>query len=181
MTASIFFGEMLIAPLLAMFLLAISPLKMTSVFEVFIAGVVVWTFAEYVFHRFVFHKLVAREHRLHHAAPDDPKRSTTYRRFCSKWLDAHLRPPISTSFHMMVIREGSTASLIRVGLGCARHQSANSTKQSVRSNCCDHRCTRSPGNFGTTIPLGRFSSAISKRPRPEPRSRQQGNNHYTLA
>jgi len=74
MTAIIFFGEMLIAPLLAMFLLAISPLKMTSVFEVFIAGVVVWTFAEYVFHRFVFHKLVTREHRLHHASPDDPVR-----------------------------------------------------------------------------------------------------------
>ncbi|MGA2999981.1 sterol desaturase family protein [Bradyrhizobium sp.] len=69
-----FFGEMLIAPLPAMFLLAISPLKMTSAFEVFIAGVVVWTFAEYVFHRFVFHRLLAREHRLHHATPDDPVR-----------------------------------------------------------------------------------------------------------
>jgi hypothetical protein len=53
MTAMIYFGEMLIAPLLAIVLLAISPLKMTSVLELFVAGAVVWTFAEYVFHRFV--------------------------------------------------------------------------------------------------------------------------------
>ena len=155
MTASIFFGEMLIAPLLAMFLLAISPLKMTSVFEVFIAGVVVWTFAEYVFHRFVFHKLVAREHRLHHAAPDDPKRSTTYRRFCSKWLDAHLRPPISTSFHMMVIREGSTASLIRVGLGCPVINLPTAQSRVFGRTVATTDAQGPPGNFGTTIPLGR--------------------------
>jgi hypothetical protein len=72
MTAILYFGEMFIAPLLAIVLLAISPLIMTSAFELFIAGVVVWTFAEYVFHRFVFHKLMPKEHGLHHANPDEP-------------------------------------------------------------------------------------------------------------
>jgi len=74
MTNIIYFGEMFIAPLLAIVLLAISPLKMTSAFELFIAGIVVWTFAEYVFHRFVFHKLMPKEHGLHHANPDEPVR-----------------------------------------------------------------------------------------------------------
>jgi sterol desaturase/sphingolipid hydroxylase (fatty acid hydroxylase superfamily) len=74
MAAITYFGEMFIAPLLAIVLLAISPLKMTSVFELFIAGVVVWTFVEYVFHRFVFHKLMPKEHGLHHAKPDEPVR-----------------------------------------------------------------------------------------------------------
>jgi sterol desaturase/sphingolipid hydroxylase (fatty acid hydroxylase superfamily) len=71
MAAIIYFGEMLIAPMLAIVLLAISPLKMTTAFELFIAGVIGWTFAEYAFHRFVFHKLMPREHGLHHAKPDE--------------------------------------------------------------------------------------------------------------
>ena len=74
MAAIIYFGEMLIAPLLAIVLLAISPLEVTSISELFIAGIVVWTFAEYVFHRFVFHKFLPKEHGLHHAHPEEPVR-----------------------------------------------------------------------------------------------------------
>jgi sterol desaturase/sphingolipid hydroxylase (fatty acid hydroxylase superfamily) len=71
MTAILYFGEMLVASLLAIVLLAISPLGITSAGR-FIAGAVVWTFAEYVSHRFVLHQLAPREHALHHASPDEP-------------------------------------------------------------------------------------------------------------
>jgi hypothetical protein len=91
MTAVLYFGEMFIAPLLAIVLLAILPLKMTSVFGLFIGGVVVWTFAEYVFHRFVFHKLMPKEHGLHHANPDEPVRPSAPGFFFSRRLKMHIR------------------------------------------------------------------------------------------
>jgi sterol desaturase/sphingolipid hydroxylase (fatty acid hydroxylase superfamily) len=72
MTAILYFGEMLVACLLAMVLLAMSPLGATSSSELFVAGVVVWTLAEYAVHRFVLHAFLPTEHGLHHANPDSP-------------------------------------------------------------------------------------------------------------
>src|SRR5216684_1512869 len=69
MTAIIYFGEMLVASLLAIALLAISRLPMSSGTVLFGGGVVGWTLAEYVVHRFVLH-LAPRDHGLHHANPD---------------------------------------------------------------------------------------------------------------
>ena len=70
MTALIYFGEMLVASLLAILLLAISPFGLSSDATLFAAGIVAWTFAEYVVHRFVLHGLLPTQHRLHHASPD---------------------------------------------------------------------------------------------------------------
>jgi hypothetical protein len=70
-TAIIYFGEMLVASLLAIVLLAISQLRMSSDAVLFAGGVVAWTLAEYVVHRFVLHGFAPTEHRLHHANPDD--------------------------------------------------------------------------------------------------------------
>ena len=72
MTATIYFGEMLVASLLALVLLAFSPLGMTSAAALFAGGVVTWTLAEYVVHRFVLHDFAPREHGVHHAHPDGP-------------------------------------------------------------------------------------------------------------
>jgi hypothetical protein len=47
MTALIYFGEMLVASLLAILLLAISPFGLSSDATLFAAGIVAWTFAEY--------------------------------------------------------------------------------------------------------------------------------------
>jgi hypothetical protein len=71
MTAIIYFGEMLVASLLAIVLLAISQLRMSSDAVLFAGGVVALTLAEYVVHRFVLHGFAPTEHRLHHANPDD--------------------------------------------------------------------------------------------------------------
>src|SRR6266851_1171047 len=70
MTAIIYFGEMLVASLLAIVLLAISQLRMSSNAVLFAGGVVALTLAEYVVHRFVLHGFAPTEHRLHHANPD---------------------------------------------------------------------------------------------------------------
>jgi sterol desaturase/sphingolipid hydroxylase (fatty acid hydroxylase superfamily) len=70
MAALIYFGEMLVASLLAVVLLAISPFRMSSDAALFVAGVVTWTLAEYVVHRFVLHGLIPTQHALHHANPD---------------------------------------------------------------------------------------------------------------
>ena len=72
MTAVIYFGEIATASLLAIVLLAISPFGITSTSELFIGGVVVWTFVEYVVHRFVLHDFVPTRHGMHHANPDKP-------------------------------------------------------------------------------------------------------------
>jgi sterol desaturase/sphingolipid hydroxylase (fatty acid hydroxylase superfamily) len=69
MTALIYFGEMLVASLLAIVLLAISPFGMSYDAALLVVGVVSWTFAEYVVHRFVLHGLVTTQHGLHHANP----------------------------------------------------------------------------------------------------------------
>ena len=70
MTAIIYFGEILVASSLAIVLLAISQLRMSSDAVLFAAGVVAWTLAEYVVHRFVLHGIAPTEHRQHHANPD---------------------------------------------------------------------------------------------------------------
>ena len=72
MTAVIYFGEIATASLLAIVLLAISPFGITSTSELFIGGVVVWTFVEYIVHRFVLHDFVPTRHGMHHANPDKP-------------------------------------------------------------------------------------------------------------
>ena len=71
MTAIIYFGEILVASLLAMVLLATSQLRMSSDAVLFVGGVVALTLAEYAVHRFVLHGFAPIEHRLHHANPDD--------------------------------------------------------------------------------------------------------------
>jgi hypothetical protein len=70
MTAIIYFGEMLVASLLAIVLLAVSQVGMSSDAALFVGGVVGWTFAEYLVHRFVLHGFAPTEHRLHHANPE---------------------------------------------------------------------------------------------------------------
>jgi hypothetical protein len=71
MIAMVYLGEMLVASLLAIVLLAISQLRMSSDAVLFAGGVVVLTLAEYLVHRFVLHGFAPIEHRLHHANPDD--------------------------------------------------------------------------------------------------------------
>ena len=71
MNVIVYFGEMLVAPLFAMILLAISQLRLTSDVALFAAGAVAWTFAEYCVHRFVLHRLMPTRHGLHHANPDE--------------------------------------------------------------------------------------------------------------
>ena len=70
MTAIIYFGEMLVASVLAIVLLAISQLRMSAGAALFAGGVVALTLAEYVVHRFLLHGFAPTEHRLHHANPD---------------------------------------------------------------------------------------------------------------
>ena len=72
MTAIIYFGEMLVVSVLAIFLLAISPLRVAAAAASFAGGVVAWTLAEYLVHRFVLHDLAPRKHAIHHANPDEP-------------------------------------------------------------------------------------------------------------
>jgi membrane protein YqaA with SNARE-associated domain len=57
MTAIIYFGEMLVVSVLAIFLLEISPLRVAAAAASFAGGVVAWTLAEYLVHRFVLHDL----------------------------------------------------------------------------------------------------------------------------
>ena len=71
MTAIVYFGEMLVASVLAIVLLAISRLPMSSGTVLFGGGVIGWTLGEYAVHRFVLHYRAPREHGLHHANPDE--------------------------------------------------------------------------------------------------------------
>src|SRR5580704_19779457 len=71
MTAIVYLGEILVASLLAIVLLAISHFRMSGGTALFVGGVVGWTLAEYVVHRFVLHGLVPTQHGLHHANPDE--------------------------------------------------------------------------------------------------------------
>jgi hypothetical protein len=61
MTAIIYLGEMLVASLLAIVLLAISQHRVSSDAGLFAGGIVAWTFAEYVVHRFVLHGIAPTE------------------------------------------------------------------------------------------------------------------------
>src|SRR6266576_5152759 len=70
MIAMVYFCEMLVASLLALVLLAISQLRMSSDAVLFAGGVVAFTLAEFFVHRFVLHGFAPTEHRLHHANPD---------------------------------------------------------------------------------------------------------------
>lgn len=72
MTGFLYFGEMLVACLLAVVLLAISPLGTASASALLIGGVVVWTLMEYVVHRYVLHDFAPTQHGMHHANPDRP-------------------------------------------------------------------------------------------------------------
>jgi hypothetical protein len=65
MIAIIYFGEMLVASLLAIVLLAISQHRASSDAGLFAGGVVALTFGEYVVHRFVLHGFAATKHRQH--------------------------------------------------------------------------------------------------------------------
>ena len=55
MTAIIYFGEMLVASLIAIVLLAISQLRLSADGVLFVGGIVALTLAEYLVHRFVLH------------------------------------------------------------------------------------------------------------------------------
>src|SRR3979409_2708836 len=79
MTAIVYFGEMLVASLLALVLLAISQLRMSSDAVLFAGGVVALTLAEYVVHRFVLHGFGPTEHRHNHANPDAAALTTFWR------------------------------------------------------------------------------------------------------
>src|SRR5258705_5017631 len=70
MIAIVYFGEMLVASLLAIVLLAISQLRMSSDAVLFAGGVVALTLAEYLVHRFVLHGFAPIEHRQNHSHPD---------------------------------------------------------------------------------------------------------------
>jgi hypothetical protein len=71
MTAIVYLGEILVASLLAIVLLAISHFRMSGGTALFVGGVVGWTLAEYLVHRFVLHGLAPSQHGLHHANPDE--------------------------------------------------------------------------------------------------------------
>jgi hypothetical protein len=82
MTAIVYFGEMLVASLLAIVLLAISRLPMISDAMLFAGGVVAWTLAEYVVHRFVLHGFAPTEHPI-----PTTRSAQSFRRygFVSRW------------------------------------------------------------------------------------------------
>lgn len=82
MTAIIYFGEMLVASLFAMVLLANSPLRISSDAALFVAGAGAWTLAEYCVHRFVLHRLMPTRHGLHHAKPDEAIRTIFWQIWC---------------------------------------------------------------------------------------------------
>src|SRR3984893_17285015 len=82
MTAIVYFGEMFAASLLAIVLLAISQLRVSSDAVLFAGGVVALTLAEYVEDRFVLHGFAPIEHRLHNFNPYDAGRT----HFCQIWI-----------------------------------------------------------------------------------------------
>jgi sterol desaturase/sphingolipid hydroxylase (fatty acid hydroxylase superfamily) len=71
MTAIVYLGEIFVASLLAIGLLAISHSRMSGGTALFVGGVMGWTLAEYLVHRFVLHGLAPSQHGLHHANPDE--------------------------------------------------------------------------------------------------------------
>ena|SRR5215212_10229954 len=79
MTAITYFGEMLVASVLAITLLAISPLETRYAGALFAGGAVAWTLSEYAVHRFVLHNLTPTQHALYHANPDEPVLTVAHR------------------------------------------------------------------------------------------------------
>jgi sterol desaturase/sphingolipid hydroxylase (fatty acid hydroxylase superfamily) len=71
MTAIIYFGEMVVALMLAIFLLATSTSSMGEAVALFSGGVVALTLGEYMVHRFLLHNIATTQHRIHHAHPDE--------------------------------------------------------------------------------------------------------------
>jgi sterol desaturase/sphingolipid hydroxylase (fatty acid hydroxylase superfamily) len=69
LAAIMYFGEMLVASLLAAILVMMSQPFRSSATALFGTGIIAWTLAEYIVHRFVLHRLAPKEHRLHHASP----------------------------------------------------------------------------------------------------------------
>jgi sterol desaturase/sphingolipid hydroxylase (fatty acid hydroxylase superfamily) len=72
MIAVIYPGEMIIAIVTAIILLAISASRVDTAIVLFAGGFVAWALCEYLVHRFVLHDLVHTGHRLHHTSPDEP-------------------------------------------------------------------------------------------------------------
>lgn len=70
MIALSYFGEIAVAVLLAIVLLAFSTLPMSAAAALVAAGCAAWTLGEYVGHRFVLHHLVPSGHLTHHARPN---------------------------------------------------------------------------------------------------------------
>lgn len=67
-----YFGEMCLAPFLAIFLFTNSGRTIGVAAALTATGVIAWTLAEYVGHRFVLHRLMPTQHRIHHADPGKP-------------------------------------------------------------------------------------------------------------
>jgi sterol desaturase/sphingolipid hydroxylase (fatty acid hydroxylase superfamily) len=67
-----YFGEMCLAPFLAIFLFTNSSRTIGVAAALTATGVIAWTLAEYVVHRFVLHRLMPTQHRIHHAYPGEP-------------------------------------------------------------------------------------------------------------
>ena len=67
-----YFGEMCLAPFLAIFLFTNSSRTIGVAAALTATGVIAWTLAEYVGHRFVLHRLMPTQYRIHHAYPGKP-------------------------------------------------------------------------------------------------------------
>jgi hypothetical protein len=71
MTAIIYFGEMVVALILAIYLLATSTFSMGEAVVLFSGGIVALTLGEYIVHRFLLHGIATTQHRIHHAHPKE--------------------------------------------------------------------------------------------------------------
>ena len=71
MTAIIYFGEMVVALILAIYLLATSTFSMGEAVVLFSGGIVALTLGEYIVHRFLLHGIARTQHRIHHAHPNE--------------------------------------------------------------------------------------------------------------
>lgn len=71
MTAIIYFGEIVVALMLAIFWLATSTFSWGKAVILFSGGAVALTLGEYTVHRFLLHNIATTQHRIHHAHPDE--------------------------------------------------------------------------------------------------------------
>ncbi len=76
--AATYFGEMCVAPFLAIILFTESSRTIGVAAALSAAGVIAWTLGEYVVHRFVLHRLMPTQHRIHHAYPSEPVLSISW-------------------------------------------------------------------------------------------------------